>query len=311
MPRRKTDAEFTEEVYELVGDEYVFLEKYVNNKTKIMCHHKTCGHKWRVQPNSFLNQGTRCPKCNGGNRMSQKEFEDKVYKEGNGKYIFLEQYVNYQTKITCRHKECGHEWKITPNDFLYKNARCPKCAGNKKKTPEEFEKEVKDLTKGEYVFLEKYISADKKITCHHKECGHEWRITPNNFLQGRRCPKCSRSKEEKRIAKYLKKHGIKFKDEFEFEDLTVKDKLRFDFAVINNNKILFLIEYDGRQHFDPNNYFHETEKSFRYGKYKDRVKTAYCINNNIPLLRISYFKKNKMEQLINEMLKENKLLKVS
>ncbi len=59
----KTNEQFVKQIYELVGNEYVFLEKYVNTRTKIKCKHITCGFTWDILPSGFLYRQTRCPQC--------------------------------------------------------------------------------------------------------------------------------------------------------------------------------------------------------------------------------------------------------
>ncbi|MED3562256.1 zinc-ribbon domain-containing protein [Bacillus xiapuensis] len=60
---KKSTEEFKQEVFSLVGDEYLVLGKYSNNKTKISVVHNECGHKYEVSPDRFT-QGSRCPQCN-------------------------------------------------------------------------------------------------------------------------------------------------------------------------------------------------------------------------------------------------------
>ena len=62
---------------------------------------------------------------------------------------------------------------------------------------------------------------------------------------------CIKSKGEEKISSILKEHNIDFKKEFYFEDLkSDKNKfLRFDFAIFKNKKLIYLIEYQGEQHF--------------------------------------------------------------
>jgi len=57
------------------------------------------------------------------------------------------------------------------------------------------------------------------------------------------------------------------------------------------------IEYDGIQHFKPIEYF-GGEESFLSLKKRDKIKTDFCIKNNIKLLRIGY-KDNMSNKLIN------------
>lgn len=59
---RKTNNDFLKEVYELVENEYTFLEEYKSTHEKIKVKHNECGYEYKVQPSSFLS-GRRCPEC--------------------------------------------------------------------------------------------------------------------------------------------------------------------------------------------------------------------------------------------------------
>lgn len=60
--------------------------------------------------------------------------------------------------------------------------------------------------------------------------------------------------------------------------------MRFDFYLPQYNT---LIEYDGKQHFEPIEFFGGEEK-FNKLQENDKIKNEYCKNNKIPLIRISY-----------------------
>ena len=60
--KTRTNEEFTNEVYNLVGNEYTPLEPYVLVTEYIKMRHNICGHEWDIIPISFL-VGTRCPQC--------------------------------------------------------------------------------------------------------------------------------------------------------------------------------------------------------------------------------------------------------
>jgi hypothetical protein len=111
--KRKTNEKFVEEIHELVKDEYIFLEKYIKSKTKILCRHNKCGHEWKVKPNQFL-RGSRCPNCHQKAKKSNKQFVKEVYEFVGDEYEFLEKYKGIETKILCKHKKCNHKWKIKP-----------------------------------------------------------------------------------------------------------------------------------------------------------------------------------------------------
>ena len=97
---------------------------------------------------------------------------------------------------------------------------------------------------------------------------------------------------------------ILFVQQYSFEELVSETgtKLRFDFGIIKNNKLEYLIEYDGEQHFLQNisQTGWNTEENFRKIKKRDDIKNKFCFDNNIPLIRIPYTHKNqiKIEDLI-------------
>ena len=60
----------------------------------------------------------------------------------------------------------------------------------KKKTNKEFLKEVYSLVKNEYTPLEEYINYSTKILMKHNLCNNSYKVAPNNFIKGHRCPYC-------------------------------------------------------------------------------------------------------------------------
>lgn len=66
---------------------------------------------------------------------------------------------------------------------------------------------------------------------------------------------CISSKGQEILTKLLNKYNINFQSEYVFNNLVGKNnkKLRFDFAIFNNNKLYCLIEFDGYQHYHYNN----------------------------------------------------------
>ena len=161
--------EFKQEVYTLVGDEYTFLDEYVNDKTKLRIRHNECGNTYEVKPTNFL-FGRRCPYCsNEGKRKTNEEFKHEVYDLVGNEYTFLEPYVSYMTKIKVRHNKCGNIYEVRPTYFLG-GSRCPHCFGTVKKTDDEFRKEVYYLVGNEYTFLDKYVNIDTKLKVKHNKC---------------------------------------------------------------------------------------------------------------------------------------------
>lgn len=189
MSRKLTKEEFINREPDLLSGRYSMLGNYVNTRTKTLFKHNKCGFEWMLRPNNFYN-GKRCPKCNGRIRISKDEFCKREEDIQSGEYQIVGVYKNTQTKVLIKHNVCEYEWMIRPYNFR-NGKRCPKCAGNAKLTKEEFINRESDLLSGEYQILGNYVNAHTKTLFRHITCGYEWMTTPNNFYNGRRCPRCS------------------------------------------------------------------------------------------------------------------------
>ncbi|MBK5242148.1 MAG: hypothetical protein JJD95_13110 [Clostridium sp.] len=99
------------------------------------------------------------------------------------------------------------------------------------------------------------------------------------------------------MEQYLINNSLSYKKQFTFDGCRNKRKLRFDFAIMNNEKLKYLIEFDGSQHYKPAKYMGGEEK-FKSTKINDGIKDNYCEQNNIKLVRIPYWKINKLKQFI-------------
>lgn len=80
---------------------------------------------------------------------------------------------------------------------------------------------------------------------------------------------------------------VNFIPQYAFDDCRYIYVLHFDFAIFDGEKLLGLIEYDGKQHFEPVVFF-GGEDGFNKTKKRDQIKNTYCQTHNIPLLRLPY-----------------------
>ena len=114
------------------------------------------------------------------------------------------------------------------------------------------------------------------------ECGNEKNILAQSLLNGRSlsCGEHSNiSKGNSKIVEILNRNNIQYETEKKFNSCKDKRELPFDFYIENK----YLIEYDGKQHFDKNNIF-----DYEYTHNHDLLKSKWCKENNIPLIRIPY-----------------------
>lgn len=121
------------------------------------------------------------------------------------------------------------------------------------------------------------------------ECGNTIIVAINDVRSGHTSScGCIKSKGELKISQILKNNNINFKKEYSFDDLKNINKLKFDFAIFNNNNnLIYLIEYQGEQHYKPMRYDNE-DINFQERLKRDQEKVEYCLKNNIPLIRIPY-----------------------
>ena len=83
--------------------------------------------------------------------------------------------------------------------------------------------------------------------------------------------------------------NVKYIPQYSFIDLVSINPLKFDFAVIDeNNKIKFLIEFNGEQHYKYKKPFYRSNQEFLDSQNRDMLKIDYCYKNNILLYIIKY-----------------------
>lgn len=165
---------------------------------------------------------------------------------------------------------------------------CMECAARKRgeNQRKEHDKYITDVElKNPFVeIVGRYIDQYTKIEYNCKVCGYNGKSLPNNLLRGGGCPVCDMSIGEKKIMKYLIDNCIKYESQYTFDDCKNIFVLPFDFYLPEYNTC---IEYDGEQHFKPIDCFGGEEK-LKKTQNNDNIKTQYCKNNGINLLRIKY-----------------------
>ena len=125
------------------------------------------------------------------------------------------------------------------------------------------------------------------------DCGNVIEAASNQLKRGdiQSCGCIKTSIGEENIQKILEKNNISYLKEVKFPDLKNSNNsyLRYDFAILENNKIIRLVEFDGIQHFEKQNYFtHSLEET----KKNDITKNEYAKKNNFPLVRIPYWERD-------------------
>jgi hypothetical protein len=152
-----------QEVFDLVGNEYVFLDEYVSNHVKLRVIHSVCKREYSVSPANFISGNTRCKKCQKEkvSRGMLRPFEEVVAKlESNG-FSYVEcpaGYRNDKSKITVR---CKNDHISTKSVVaVMHHLGCPKCKSSKGET-----RIYEVLTTLKVEFIEQYRFED----CRYKK----------------------------------------------------------------------------------------------------------------------------------------------
>lgn len=284
----------------LINPSIMVVGKYINCKTKI--RHYCLKHNiyWDAYPESILHE-SGCPQCRGDkirekNCLTHEQYIEKL-KNSNSNIVVLERYIDMKTPIL--HKCIIHntEWVTTPSSVL-QGCGCAKCKSEKisesrLKSHDQYVEELANINPN-IIVLGQYDGA--KVSILHK-ClldGNEWFTSPSSILNGCGCPQCNESKGEKQVSLWLDEHNFVYERQKSFDDCKDIRTLPFDFYLPNYN---IIIEYDGKQHYEPIDHFGGQE-SFEYTVKHDKIKNEYCKNNGISLLRIPYYK-NVEEELNN------------
>ena len=291
----KEVKEFIESIgYTLLEDTYI----KGTIKMKMICDH---GHEIKMTFKS-LRRGYRCPKCGKIHMAEKRKFTYeyvKEYIESQGYELLSNNYKNSRIKLKMKCDK-GHVFEMCFHNFKNENQRCSVCR---------YEKSAKSNSNSyEYVkeYIESYgyklLSYDYKnnrekllLKCNKN---HVYEAAFTTFKQGYRCPHCNNSRGENEIVKFLKSNNIEYKIQYKFDDCKLHHMLPFDFYLPEHN---ICIEYDGVQHYKPIEHFGGMD-GFIDTKIRDTIKTVYCENNNIKLLRIPYWEFDNIESILKEKL---------
>lgn len=141
------------------------------------------------------------------------------------------------------------------------------------------------------------------------ECGNYKMVPTYSLTNGgtKSCGCLNRSNGERIVYDYLTDKDVDFYCEYTFSELYYKTPahpLRFDFALFDNGGSLkLLVEYDGEQHQVPVDLL-GGEEALEDLVARDNLKNNYCIENNIPLIRIPYTSYNEIEEILDKALKD-------
>lgn len=292
MPKLKTTNLCILEFKHTHGDNYNYsLTKYTGSKNSIIIICKHCGNNFEQIANDHKN-GHGCPNCAiNKNTQSKRSILCNLITKANEIHDDFYNYDNiklYKNKHTVYDIICPIHGIFTQSlhSHINKKRGCSKCATEKRKdTLNMFITKSNEIHDDFYKYdLVIYRDSKTKVKI---ICSIHGIFTqrPKDHINNRQgCPICKESKGEKVIDQYLHSINIEFERQKTFKGCKYKCLLKFDFYLPCYN---LCIEFDGEQHYTPIEHF-GGEKEFRKIQKKDQIKTDYCKQNGINLIRIRY-----------------------
>lgn len=180
--------------------------------------------------------------------------------------------------------DCGNRKKVAAYDLTH--GRVKSC-GCKQHTY----KDITGLRSGlltaiRYIGTSNLSSRSALWLC-KCDCGNFCEKPRQSLTSGtvKSCGCIKSSYGEKIVEEILKNKNIEYERDYKFLDCLSPNgfPVKFDFAIIENSNIMFLIEYQGKQHYEDCGNFGKLER-----EYTDKIKKEYCLNKNIDLLEIRF-----------------------
>ena len=272
------------------------LERDYTNPDKKRAYWKCqcdCGNIIITRGESLRTGHTKsCGKC-----KVIKEFKPK-YQDYTGQHIgrltIIERYIhptdNKHTywKCIC---DCGNECIKRSDSFI--TVPVPSCGCYKKEhASQQWAAQLEGQRFGKLLVKRKIPHQELRSLWECEcDCGNIIQL-PSRYLLSIGVKSCgcdTRSNGELEIRQILLQKNINFKEQYTFDDCLTENnnKIRFDFAILKNEKVIGIIEFNGQQHYECVEYF-GGEKKFLIIQQRDQIKREYCKNNNIQLLEIPY-----------------------
>ena len=307
MGRKLTKEEAQAKLDEL-RPKVEIISDYNGMYNYIQCRCRDCGHIWDTKLHTLIySVSIGCPKCaikirNKNETISHDDFVNRIKKKNNNIKI-IGKYTRMKDKISVECSICGNRWMPLADALVNGNSGCPICGLDKisEKKRMSHDNFVERCKISNVTPLEEYTGLRKKILVRCNKCREEYMAPPASLLAGRGCPLCRQSKGERLIALCLSENNIKFIPQYTFDACRDKNPLPFDFYLPDDN---VCIEYDGAQHFRVVDHFGGEEGLLIRQKH-DNIKTKFCNDNEIKLIRIRYNLVNTVADISNILLNNN------
>ena len=228
-------------------------------------------------------------------RKTYEEVKEEI--ESNGYILLDDKYTNAHEKLhmLCPH---GHKYNAEYGSF-HSGVRCP-CE-SKTHGIKHDENHIINTLHDDYNFklIGTYVNAHTAMELKCERCGEinllSWHQVTTCKVRCMHCRDKVTSYGELKVKDFLSEHGFTYTMQKRFSECIDVKTLPFDFYL---DELNIAIEYDGEQHYKK--CFGMTNKELCDRKRKDDIKTQFCINNNIYLIRIPYWDFDNIENILEK-----------
>jgi len=308
-----TEEQFLIKAQKLHGNKYSYSHvEWVNGSTKVKIICPTHG-EFEQLPLSHV-KGFGCFKCGAEERgkkarKSYNQFIRRALITHGDKYSYDEvRWRDMTSKIEIDCPKHGSFWQLP---ILHvRGSGCSKCVGHHTQllTVEKVIAQFRAKQGQKYDYSKVHYTNDStKVEIICPEHGSFWQ-TPSDHKQGCGCPVCCESRGEKEIRKWLEEHQIDYEREKSFDGCVNEQTdgyFRFDFFLPQQN---ICIEFDGIQHFKEGidrqmkGKYQFTMKDWKKLSERDAIKSQFCQQNDMTLVRIAYNQMKRIPEILSRVL---------
>ena len=195
--------------------------------------------------------------------------------------------------------DCGNEVDIITNCLVSGWSKSCGCY-KKDRTSEVSFKDISGQRFGKLTAIKPLYNKDHSYYWLCKcDCGKEITVLGHSLRDGntKSCG-CLKSWPEIEIANILDRFGISYQQQKTFVGCRDIGSLKFDFYLCDYN---IALEFDGAQHYQTVPLW-DSHGSLEDRQRRDAIKTKYCEENDIILLRIPYWEKDNIESILSDWL---------
>lgn len=287
---------------DLTGQKYgrltvLYRVENLGKRIRYMCL-CDCGNRVVVHSEALRSGNTQSCGCYHRERTAEACAVDIIGKEFG--WATPEEIIpgnkNKHRRAICRCR-CGNRFDVSVSELM--GGKVKSCGCYRKIVLSELHSHDLLGNKYEHFTVEKKIGVNQhrevEWLC-HCECGDYFVASSNRIEKGYvlSCG-CIRSEPEIIIKKILDDHHIQYTREKTFIGCKYINNLPFDFYL---NSYGIAIEYDGEFHYNQYGDFNDLESQQK----RDAIKTKYCEENDIILLRIPYWEKDNIESILSDWL---------